>query len=102
MDLKDLIGEIPKKVQEEEVSEKDIQKEEKKPLMYAVIYFPVLGEDVQIVMKREYLEAARADYPGLIIYTPKELEVLLERVEKEHFRVVHQMKKRFRGWILKA
>ena len=58
-------------------------------------------EQILLVMDTSDLKEARKAYPHTVIYFPPEVQELYPfRNDGELMRKVHEIKKRFRGWVV--
>lgn len=61
-------------------------------------------EQVLVVLKKEYLRAARKAHPGKVIYFPPEVEELYRDKDAPDFdqylKAVHLVKKELGGWVI--
>lgn len=89
---------------------RDLERQMKKPEEtptdedpgYYLIESKVLdGEIVVFALEKKLLKKLRAEFPGLVIYFPPEIdEIYKYRDNKEFIKKVHLVKKKFRGWIV--
>ena len=59
------------------------------------------GEQILLVMEKQYLREARKAYPDVTLYFPPEVEELYPYMhDTELIRAVHLIKSRFKGWVV--
>jgi len=59
------------------------------------------GEQILLVMEKQFLREAREAYPDKTLYFPPEVEELYpHRHDTELLRAVHLIKSKFKGWIV--
>ena len=83
---------------------KDILQPEKKDEpeenghLFRTIFSEILNESIVIVIKREGVKPAREQNPGLVLYSPKEVQEL-KGLDPDQIRLLHFAKKEFNGSI---
>lgn len=73
------------------------EEKEKRPL-FVKIKSDILKETIVLVFKREGVKQARDENPGLVLYTPKEIQQL-KGLSPDQIRLLHFGKKEFNGAI---
>ena len=81
----------------------DIEEEQKKPAKppgAAIIRSGLLKEDIIVVCDKKLIPDLKREYPGLVIYTPNEINRLCElSPDREELKLLHKAKKEFNGKI---
>jgi hypothetical protein len=60
------------------------------------------GEDILFVADQDSLREAQEANPGLVTYLADELDLLPPASDTDALKTIHQLKKRFGGWMAPA
>ncbi|MES0334914.1 MAG: hypothetical protein SFH39_00945 [Candidatus Magnetobacterium sp. LHC-1] len=74
---------------------------------YVAIYSDILNDTIVIISERQYLKEARADFPGVVVYSLREFRDICKLIklggfDVESLKMIHMAKKTLGGGIVEV